>query len=145
MAACGRGRSAARAQQPAKLPTIGFLSPSTPSVDGNRVFVFTHRLRERGWIEGRSIAVEVRWAEGRSERFAEIAAELVRLKVDVIVTAATAPVIAAKQATSVIPIVFAERNVMACRANAHSGLMFANFRSPSHGACRPSQGNSDPT
>src|SRR5262249_23988189 len=98
---------AARGQQPAKLPTIAFLSPSTPSVDGNRVFVFTHRLRELRWIEGRSIAVEVRWAEGRSERFAEIAAELVRLKVDVIVTAATAPVIAAKQATSVIPIVFA--------------------------------------
>ena len=65
------------------------------------------RLRELGWIEGRTIAIEYRWAEGRSERFAEIAAEFVRLKVDVIVTAGTAAVLAAKQATSVIPIVFA--------------------------------------
>ena len=65
------------------------------------------RLRELGWIEGRTVAIEYRWAEGRSERFAEIAAEFVRLKVDVIVTAGTAAVIAAKQATSVIPIVFA--------------------------------------
>ena len=64
------------------------------------------RLRELGWIEGRTVAIEYRWAEGRSERFAEIAAEFVRLKVDVIVTGGTA-VPAAKQATSVIPIVFA--------------------------------------
>ena len=65
------------------------------------------RLRELGWIEGRNVAIEYRWAEGRSERFAEIAAEFVRLKVDVIVTTGTAAVLAAKQATSVIPIVFA--------------------------------------
>jgi putative tryptophan/tyrosine transport system substrate-binding protein len=65
------------------------------------------RLRELGWMEGRTVAIEVRWAEGRSERFAEIAAELVRLKVDVIFTYATLPVLALKQATSVIPIVFA--------------------------------------
>jgi putative ABC transport system substrate-binding protein len=65
------------------------------------------RLRELGWIEGRSIAIEVRWAEGRSDRFAEIAAEFIRLKVDVIVTQTTPPALAAKQATSVIPIVFA--------------------------------------
>jgi putative ABC transport system substrate-binding protein len=64
-------------------------------------------MREHGWIEGRTIAIEYRWAEGRSERFAEIAVEFVRLKVDVIVTAATASVIAVKHATSVIPIVFA--------------------------------------
>ena len=68
---------------------------------------FVQRLRELGWIEGRTVAIEYRWAEGRSERFAEIAAEFVRLKVDVIVTAGTAAVLAAKQATSVIPIVFA--------------------------------------
>ena len=67
---------------------------------------FVQRLRELGWIEGRTVAIEYRWAEGRSERYAEIAAEFVRLKVDVIVTAGAA-VIAAKQATSVIPIVFA--------------------------------------
>ena len=65
------------------------------------------RLRELGWTEGRTIAIEVRWAEGRSERAAEIAGEFVRLKVDVILTSGTAPAIAAKQATSVIPIVFA--------------------------------------
>ena len=64
------------------------------------------RLRDLGWIEGRTIAIEYRWAEGRSERFADIAAELVQHKVDVIVTAGTPPVLAAKQATSVIPIVF---------------------------------------
>jgi putative ABC transport system substrate-binding protein len=65
------------------------------------------RLRELGWSEGRNVAIEYRWAEGRSERFAEIAAEFVRLKVDVILTHNTPPALAAKQATSVIPIVFA--------------------------------------
>jgi putative ABC transport system substrate-binding protein len=65
------------------------------------------RLRELGWVEGRKIAIEVRWADGHSERFAEIAAELVQLKVDVILTHTTPPVLAAKQATLVIPIVFA--------------------------------------
>jgi putative ABC transport system substrate-binding protein len=64
------------------------------------------RLRELGWIEGRTITIEYRWAEGRPERFAEIATEFVRLKVDVIVTSATEAIVAAKQATSVIPIVF---------------------------------------
>ena len=96
----------ARAQQPGKLPTIGFLGGQTPSAAGQWVAAFEQRLRELGWIEGRTVAIEVRWAEGRSERFAEIAAEFVRLKVDVIVTAGP-PVFAAKQATSVIPIVFA--------------------------------------
>ena len=97
---------AARAQQ-AKLPTIGFLGAGTPSAVSQWVAALVQRLRELGWIEGRTVAIEYRWAEGRRERFAEIAAEFVRLKVDVIVTYATAPVIAAKQATSVIPIVFA--------------------------------------
>jgi putative tryptophan/tyrosine transport system substrate-binding protein len=97
----------ARAQQSAKMPTIGYLGPTTPTVESQRVAAFVQRLRELGWIEGRTIAIEYRWAEGRSERFIEIAAEFVRLKVDVIATYATPPVIAAKQATSVIPIVFA--------------------------------------
>ena len=97
---------AARAQ-PAKLPTIGFLGPLTPSVQSKWTAAFVQRLRELGWIEGRTVAIEYRWADGRSERFAEIAAEFVRLKVSVIVTAGTAAVVAAKQATSVIPIVFA--------------------------------------
>src|SRR5262245_9307196 len=77
---------AARAQQPGKLPTIGFLGVSTPLAYGQWVAAFVQRLRELGWIEGRTVAIEYRWAEGRSERFAEIAAEFVRLKVDVIVT-----------------------------------------------------------
>jgi ABC-type uncharacterized transport system substrate-binding protein len=98
---------AARAQQPAKPSTIGFLGVTTPSTQGQRVIAaFVQRLRELGWIEGRSIAIEYRWAEGRSERYAEIAAEFVRLKVDVIVTVGSAA-IPARQVTSTIPIVFA--------------------------------------
>ena len=99
---------AARAQQQAgRLPTIGFLGPSTPSASAPWVAALVQRLRELGWIEGRTVAIEYRWAEGRTEQFAEIAAEFVRLKVDVIVTHSAGPVIAAKQATSIIPIVFA--------------------------------------
>jgi putative tryptophan/tyrosine transport system substrate-binding protein len=94
---------AARGQQ--KLPTIGFLGTTTASAWGPWTAAFVQRLREFGWIEGRTIAIEYRWAEGRSERFAEIAAEFVRLKVDVIITGGSAAV-AAKQATSVVPIVF---------------------------------------
>jgi putative ABC transport system substrate-binding protein len=99
---------AARAQQPAT-PTIGYLGSGTPATQGQLVTVFVQRLRELGWIEGRTIAIEYRWADGRFERFAEIAAEFVRLKVDVILTSGPA-VFAAKQATSVIPIVFATAN-----------------------------------
>jgi len=98
---------AARAEQSGKLPTIGYVGANTPSVESQRIDVFVQRLRELGWIEGRTIAIEVRWAEGRNERFAEIAAEFIRLKVDVIVTVGTPAVVTAKQATSVIPIVFA--------------------------------------
>jgi putative ABC transport system substrate-binding protein len=96
-----------RAQQPANLPTIGFLVAGTPSSHGRWAAALVQRLRELGWIEGRTIPIEYRWAEGSRERAAEIAAEFVRLKVDVIVTSATVVVIAEKQATSVIPIVFA--------------------------------------
>ena len=94
---------AARAQQPVKLPTIGVLGSG--STQGQWVASFVQRLRELGWIEGRTVAVEVRWAEGRNERFAEIAAEFVQLKVDVIFAPSTLAVIAAKQETSTIPIV----------------------------------------
>ncbi len=90
----------ARAQQAGKLPTIGLLQSQLTAA-------FVQRLRELGWIEGRTVAIEYRWAEGRSERFAQFAAEFVRLKVDVILTHNTPPVLAAKQATSIIPIVFA--------------------------------------
>ena len=98
---------AAGAQQQPRLPTIGWLDPSTPAIRGQQTVIFLQRLRELGWIEGRTVAIEYRWAEGRSERLAEIASDLVRLKVDVIVTNGNAAVSAAKQVTSVIPIVFA--------------------------------------
>src|SRR5262245_57244293 len=98
---------AARAQQVPRLATIGFLGSATPSAQSQWVAALVQRLREVGWIEGRSIAIEYRWGEGRAERFAEVAAEFVRLKVDVIVTSGTPPVLAAKQATGVIPIIFA--------------------------------------
>jgi putative tryptophan/tyrosine transport system substrate-binding protein len=96
---------AARAQQAGKLPTIGFLGAS-PSIESQRVAAFVQRLRELAWIDGRNLAIEYRWGEGRNERYIEAAAELVRLKVDVIVTVATPATLAAKQATTVIPIVF---------------------------------------
>jgi len=95
----------ARAQQPGKLQTIGFLGQSTRSAESELVAAFTQRLRELGWIEGRTITIEYRWSG--AERFAQIATEFVRLKVDVIVTSGTPQVLATKQATSVIPIVFA--------------------------------------
>jgi putative tryptophan/tyrosine transport system substrate-binding protein len=97
---------ATHAQQPAKLPTIGFLGATTFSAQGHWNAAFVQRMAELGWVEGRTITIEVRWAEGRKERYTEIAAEFVKLKVDVIVTGGDA-VIAAKEATSVIPIVFA--------------------------------------
>src|SRR6476660_5088209 len=92
----------APAQQVGKPPVIGFLGASTSSAASQWTAAFVQRLRELGWIEGRNIAIEYRWLGGRAERAGEIAAEFVRLKVDVIVTHATAPVLAAKQATSVI-------------------------------------------
>jgi putative tryptophan/tyrosine transport system substrate-binding protein len=97
---------AARAQQTGKVPTIGFLG-ANPSIDSDRIAAFVQRLRELAWIDGRNLAIEYRWAEGRNERNTENAAELVRLKVDVIVTEGTPSTLAAKQATAVIPIVFA--------------------------------------
>jgi putative ABC transport system substrate-binding protein len=98
---------AARAQQPGKLPTIGILGSGTPATQGQWYTGFVRRLRELGWTEDRNVAIEYRWAEGRDERFAEIAAEFVRLKVDMIVTSGNSAVAAAKQATLAIPIVFA--------------------------------------
>src|SRR5262245_47449353 len=77
---------AARAQQPVRLPTIGVLGQSTRSVASEWSAAFVQRLRELGRIEGRTVAIEYRWAEGRDERYSEIAGELVRLKVDIIVT-----------------------------------------------------------
>ena len=98
---------ALRAQQAAKLPTIGFLGANNASFERGATDAFVQRLRELGWIDNRTVAIEYRWAEGREARFAEIATEFVRLKVDVIFTYATPSSIAAKRATAVIPIVFA--------------------------------------
>ena len=84
----------------------GFLGASTPLLESQRVAAFVQQLRELGWTEGRNVAIEYRWPEGRSDRAAEIAAEFVRLKVDVIVTVGTPAALAAKQATSVLPVVF---------------------------------------
>jgi putative tryptophan/tyrosine transport system substrate-binding protein len=98
---------AGRAQQTGRLPTVGFLVSGTRSTYDRWVAAFVQRLRELGWLEGRNVAIEYRWAEGRGERYADIAAEFVHLKVNVIVTAGTEAVVAVKQATSVIPIVFA--------------------------------------
>ena len=97
---------AARAQQAGKLPTIGFLGGSTAAAQSQWTSAFVQRLRELGWTEGRNVAIEYRWGEGRDARYAEIAAEFVRLKVDVIVTSGGAA-LTLKRATSAIPIVFA--------------------------------------
>src|SRR5262249_56178121 len=85
---------AARGQQARNLPTIGFLGASTAPAQRQWTDAFVQRLRELGWIEGRNIAIEYRWLEGRTERAAEMVAEFVRLKVDVIVTHSAAPVVA---------------------------------------------------
>jgi len=96
---------AVSAQQAGKLPTIGFLG-ADPAGFAPWTAAFVARLRELGWIDGRTVAIEYRWSEGRTERYAEIAAEFVRQKVDVIVTVGSA-VPTVRQATSIIPIVFA--------------------------------------
>jgi len=97
---------AARAQQAGKLPTIGYLGATTASAMSQWVAAFVQRLRELGWVEGRNVAIEYRWAEGRSQRATELAAELVHRKVDIMVMNGTPQVLAAKQATSTIPVVF---------------------------------------
>ena len=95
------------AQAPSRRPTIGFLGGQSASAMRDWVATFSRRLAELGWIEGHNITIEYRWAEGRKERAAEFAAEFVSMKVDLIVTAGTANVVAAKDGTGVIPIVFA--------------------------------------
>jgi putative ABC transport system substrate-binding protein len=98
-----RGRS--RRAQAGKLPTIGYLGAGTPTAERQRIAAFIERLHQLGWIEGRTIAIESRWVGGRNERVTDIAAEFLRLKVDIIVISGTPQVIALKQATSIIPIV----------------------------------------
>ena len=97
---------AAEALLSGRIPTIAYLGPSTPALDSYRLPAFMQRLRELGWIQGRTVAIEYRWAEGRDDHLAQIATEFVRRRVDVIVTSATPPSLAMKRATSTIPIVF---------------------------------------
>ena len=96
----------ARAQQLGKLPTIGYLGANSASAQSEWTAAFVQGLHELGWTEGRNVTIEYRWAEGRGERYSEIAAEFVRLKVSVIVSAGNEATAAAMRATSVIPIVF---------------------------------------
>jgi hypothetical protein len=95
---------AAGAQQPG-MPVIGFLGAATPAVASQWLAAFVQRLDELGWVGGRNVMIEVRWAEGRGERAAEIAAEFVRSKVNIVATWSTAAALAAKSATSTIPVV----------------------------------------
>jgi putative ABC transport system substrate-binding protein len=98
---------AAHAQQQGKLATVGLLGSGTAAAQSTWTAAFVQRMRELDWIEGRNLTIQYRWAEGHTERLASLANELVRLNVDVILTHNTPPPLAAKQATSVIPIVFA--------------------------------------
>ena len=98
--------TAARAQQRGKQPTIGYLGANSASAQSDWTAAFVQGLREVGWVEGQNVTMQYRWANGAGERYNEIAAEFVRLKVDVIVSAGNEASAAAKQATSVIPIVF---------------------------------------
>ena len=102
--------SSLQAQQPAKVPRIGFLSSLTPAVVSARMNAFRQGLRELGYVEGKNIVIESRWAQGKTERVPELAAELVRLKVDVIVTGGPSVNRFAKEATVTVPIVLAFDN-----------------------------------
>ncbi len=97
----------AQAQQPTKVPRIGFLSSSSPSTNAARTEAFRQGLRELGYVEGKNIVIEYRSAEGKLDRLPALAAELVRLKVDIILTGGPASIRPAKEATSTIPIVMA--------------------------------------
>jgi putative ABC transport system substrate-binding protein len=99
--------TAIHAQRPAKPPTIGFMGATSPELANQWVAAFVKRLGELGWVEGRNIAIDYRWADARAEQYSEIASEFASRNVDVIVTWASAPVLAAKRATATIPLVFA--------------------------------------
>jgi putative tryptophan/tyrosine transport system substrate-binding protein len=117
---------AARAQQAVKRPIVGFLGDSTPLAENERAAAFARRLHDLGWIEGRTIAIEYRWADARSDRLAEIAAEFSRIKVDIIVTGGTPATLAAKQAAPAVPIVFAAAGdpVDSCRSNCSAPMRY---------------------
>jgi putative tryptophan/tyrosine transport system substrate-binding protein len=102
----------AEAQQPKKVPRIGYLSNNDPANESTRSEAIRLGLRELGQIEGQNIAIEYRYAEGKIDRYSELAAELVRLKVDIIVVAGGVPTVrAAKNATKTIPIVMVGRGI----------------------------------
>jgi putative ABC transport system substrate-binding protein len=115
---------AARAQQIGKRRRIGYLGSSSPSLERHLVDAFRQKLRELGHLEGENIAIEYRWAEGRDDRLPGLAAELARLQPDVIVTTGTPGTLAAKTATSTIPIVFASSG------NPVSGGLVAGYARP---------------
>ena len=98
----------ALAQQPKKVPRIGYLAATSLSINPARIDAFRQGLRELGYVEGKNIVIEWQWAEGRSDRLPVLAAELVRLKVDVIVSGGSTATLAAKQATNTIPIVMCQ-------------------------------------
>jgi ABC-type uncharacterized transport system substrate-binding protein len=100
----------AEAQQPTKVPRIGYLSATSPSANVTRIEAFRQGLRELGYVEGKNIVIEWRYAEGKLDRVKELAAELVRLKVDVIVTAGPASTRPTKETTVTTPIVMAQVN-----------------------------------
>jgi putative tryptophan/tyrosine transport system substrate-binding protein len=98
------------AQQATKVPQIGFIIVTSPSANAARIDAFRQGLRDLGYVEGKNIVIQYRWAEGKFDRLPELAAELVRLKVDVIVSAGPQPTRAAKEATSTIPVVMGQDN-----------------------------------
>ena len=118
---------AARAQQ-AKAAIIGLLGTGTAAAQSQWTAAFVQRMRELGWVEGRNLAIEYRWAEGRTERLAELANDLVRLKVDVVVTHNTPGPLAAKQATSTIPIVFATKGYRRSAGRSRSAAQICRSR-----------------
>src|SRR5689334_17245722 len=99
--------SSAEAEQPIRVPRIGYLSTGSVSSNSARSEAFQQGLRDLGYVEGKNIAIEYRYAEGKLDRLPGLAAELVRLKVDIILTGAPSSTAAAKQATATIPIVMA--------------------------------------
>jgi putative tryptophan/tyrosine transport system substrate-binding protein len=114
----------ARAQQSTKLSRVGFLGTSSPSLERHLVDAFRQKLRQLGHIEGETIAIEYRWAEGQDDRLPELATDLVRSKPDVIVTTGTPGTLAAKRAAGTIPIVFASSG------NPISSGLVASFARP---------------
>jgi len=98
---------AAEAQQPSKVSRIGFLSSASPSAGEDRLLAFKHGLRDLGYVEGQNLVIEYRWAEGRNDRLPSFAADLVRLRVDLIVTQGTPATLEARKASTTTPVVFA--------------------------------------